>query len=209
MTNIEIFIDAEYLLQSLRSLTNKPYEVAIRKEAFQWHKLVELIAQGRNVSRITYYTARLDQNENKDTYDKQTVFLQQVKEDLAEYNIQLRLGKMIKIRNKTQKTWNAQRDKTKSTNVSWGQKGIDTKIILDMCRFAYEKNNADKNIAVLVSGDEDFAEVLSLLKEKQLATELVSFDRRDSRLSDALKATAENVTVLSYDDCITHKLLTL
>ena len=210
MGTVEIFIDAEYVLQSLRTLADKPAYVNIRKEDFNWPQFIRYILGARPIMHVNYYTARLDKNENETTYNNQTAFLQQVETTLAPFKVQMRLGKMIKIRNKTQRTWNEQRHTTAANHntFSWGQKGIDTKIILDMCRFAYENAaSVDGATAILVSGDEDFAEVLALLQEKHITTELVSFNRRDSHLSDALQEKAAATKLVSYNDCIQHNFL--
>ena len=210
MGNVAIFIDAEYVLQSLRTLADKPSYEKIRKESFNWTQFIHYVSNARPITVVNYYTARLDETENKETYDNQTIFLEQVKTALARYNVQMRLGKMIKIKNKTQKTWNEQRSKndSKQNTVSWGQKGIDTKIILDMCRFAYESVTvAEGAAAILVSGDEDFSEVLALLQEKHITTELVAFNRRDCKIAETLTEKADVTKVLSYDDCIKHKFL--
>ena len=207
MEYVEIFIDAEYVLQSLRSLYGKPFEVKMRKEDFKWGNFVKYILKNRKITQVNYYTARLDEVENKETYDAQTIFLEQIRQSLCAYNVQMRLGKMIKIKNKTQKTWNKQRE-VHTQFISWGQKGIDTKIILDLCRYAYENDSEASKTAVLVSGDEDFAEVLGVLKEKNIRTEVIIFNRRDTRgFAKTLQEVADSFTVLSYDDCIKRNIL--
>ena len=207
MECVEIFIDAEYVLQSLRSLYGKPYELKMKKEDFKWANFIKYILKNRDIRQVNYYTARLDEVENKETYDAQTVFLERIKQSLSAYNIQMRLGKMIKIKNKTKKTWNEQREQH-TQFVSWGQKGIDTKIILDICRYAYESADNAPRTALLVSGDEDFSEALELLREKHIRTEVIVFNRRDTKgFSKPLQEASDSFTVLSYEDCRKHNIL--
>ena len=204
MEEIDIFIDAEYLIQSLRCLNGR--RRALKKEDFVWHNFVKFIANGRKIGRIFYYTARLDESENKATFDAQTLFLEQIKNQLSDYDFKLRLGKMIKIRNKTQRTWREQQN-VGHQQFSWGQKGIDTKIILDMCAFAYENAGNPEKTAVLVSGDEDFSDVLSLCREKGVRAELIMFDRFGSMPSEELKASAVSHTTLSFYDLERRNLI--
>ncbi len=200
MEKTAVFIDAEYLLQSLRALWGKPRNVLIRKEDFLWNKFVRFILDEKKASEVFYYTARLDAEENQKTFDAQTKFFEQIERELRPFGLKMRLGKMIKIRNKIGGTWNEhfQNSPSKQRN-SWGQKGIDTKIILDMCRFAYEKKDDDKCKTILVSGDEDFAEALTLLREKGVTTKLVAFNRISNKVSDSLKESADSFTILDYD----------
>ncbi len=204
MTKLQIFIDAEYLLQSLRVIRGKTYNIP--KESFNWEKFIKYISAGRQVERVNYYTARLDEVENKATFDAQTVFLDNVKNNLVKYDFNLRLGKLIKIKNKTQKTWNEQRNTNNKAAYSWGQKGIDTKIILDICKYAYEEFEENCGV-VLVSGDEDFAEVLQILRERNIDTELVSFDRRDTKLSETFQNIVGNIKVISLYDLENNKII--
>lgn len=206
MNNCQIFIDAEYLLQSLKWLSGKSKEKIIRKEDFKWHNFVKHILNERQAEQLFYYTARLDERENKATFDMQTKFLKNIEKELADYNIKMRLGHMIKIKIKTQKTWREQREKRDFTpSYTWGQKGIDTKIILDMAKAAFE--NSGNLTAILVSGDEDFSDVLKVLKEKGVKTELITFSRNDSKLSNILKNTVDECKEFDYQDCLRNNFL--
>ena len=65
MENCQIFIDAEYLLQSLKWLCGKSKEKIVKKEDFKWQNFVSHILNGRKSEKLFYYTARLDEKENK------------------------------------------------------------------------------------------------------------------------------------------------
>lgn len=206
MENCQIFIDAEYLLQSLKWLCGKSKEKIVKKEDFKWQNFVSHILNGRKSEKLFYYTARLDEKENKATFDMQTKFLKNIETQLSAYNIKMRLGHMIKIKIKTQETWREQREKRDFTpSYTWGQKGIDTKIILDMAKAAFENEG---NLSVLlVSGDEDFSDVLKLLKEKGVRTQLITFSRNDSKLSNILKSTVDECKEFDYQDCLKNNFL--
>lgn len=107
METITIFIDAEYLLQSLREL--KDSEKSIPKDNFDFAKFIDFLLNGRKINSVYYYTARLDKNENPKTFDEQTEFLNNIKNSLNAYNVNIRLGQMIKTKIKNQSTWNKYR----------------------------------------------------------------------------------------------------
>lgn len=184
MGKVTILIDAEYVLQGLRAIQNKPKSKQIKKENLNWKEFVDYLAQKRTIKNIIYFTARLDAKENKETYDEQTVFLDNLKETLKEYPFELHLGKLIKVRQKAFSTWNEDRG-NKTDNHTWVQKGIDSSIVFNLCKFAYTADKDD--VIVLVAGDDDFTEVLDFLDNQKLKKEVYAMDRKDSHLTGTFK----------------------
>lgn len=206
--NTSIFIDAEYLLQSLRELTDATKPVS--KTDFDFAEFIKFLSNGNTVSRVGYYTARLDKKENIATYNEQTAFLDTLKKDLSQYNVDILLGKMIKTKLKSQATWDKTRTTKKTASIySWGQKGVDTKIVLDMCKYAYSVKAEESNRAVLVSGDEDFSDVSAFLKETGVFIELVTFDRKRSRPSKMFTDIADKHIIINYNTLAKNGIIKL
>lgn len=80
---------------------------------------------------------------------------------------------------------------------SWVQKGIDTKIVFDLCRFAYTCDKTKNNTAIIISGDADFAETIKSIRELRINTELIAFNRPSYQSHDLMKS-ADVSTVLDY-----------
>lgn len=205
MNKTEIFIDAEYLLQSIRRLKNKPQNQKISKNNFNWKAFIDFISKDFDVCSIYYYTARLDENENPKTFNDQKEFLQNVEDNLNSYNFKLRMGKMIKVRLKNQSTWNQNNHKYKEGNLTWVQKGIDTKIVLDLCTLI--NRSPEISSTILITGDSDFCEVLEYLKSKNVDVTLITFERYDSHTPNDLVAKAANHIKIDYEILSEFKIL--
>ncbi len=198
MRDVEVFIDAEYLLQSLQSINGKPSRRNITKNDFRWKNFIIHITDGYNVNNVNYYSARLSETENKKTYDEQTKFLESIKNSLDSYNFVLRLGKMIKTKLKNKAKWNDVRHNKEKGIITWVQKGVDSKIVLDMCSLSTRLPNVKS--VILVSGDSDFCEVLQYLNAQNIETKLVTFNRKDSRLQMDLVNSALKHMELNYKE---------
>lgn len=123
METITIFIDAEYLLQSLREL--KDSEKSIPKDNFDFAKFIDFLLNGRKINSVYYYTARLDKNENPKTFDEQTEFLNNIKNSLNAYNVNIRLGQMIKTKLKIKALGiNTEKRKRKRTRIRGYKKAL-------------------------------------------------------------------------------------
>ncbi|WP_251613394.1 NYN domain-containing protein [Pumilibacter muris] len=205
MKETEVFIDAEYLLQSLRSIKGKPQNCNITKNDFKWENFVKCISDKCNVNNVYYYSARLDETENKKTFDEQKEFLESVENSLASYNFVLRMGKMIKTKLKNKSTWNDVRNNKDKSDITWVQKGVDTKIVLDMCTVL--NRNPNINSVILVSGDSDFCEILNYLNSKNIVTKLVTFARKDSRLQMELVNSALLHQELNYQKLVDYEIV--
>ena len=114
------------------------------------------------------------------------------------YNFVLRLGKMIKTKLKNKAKWNDVRHNKEKGIITWVQKGVDSKIVLDMCSLSTRLPNVKS--VILVSGDSDFCEVLQYLNAQNIETKLVTFNRKDSRLQMDLVNSALKHMELNYKE---------
>lgn len=161
-----IFIDAEYVIQSLRHLMGQG---RVGLDEIRWRELIEWITGNRYLVRCYYYSALLSKEENPQTHQQQQIFFDKLKTEVA--YLEIREGKLVKQKG------------------GWVQKGVDVKLAVDMVTKAF-LNHYD--IGAIVSGDSDFVSLIRDIKEgygKQI--ELYTFDRTDSRLDRDLVLTAD------------------
>lgn len=124
---IAFFIDGSNLYHSLKNLGEK----------IDFQKLIDALAGEREVVSISYYTANLNIKEDKETYWEHQRFLDEIRK-IPKFNVILCNLKRIKQDDGTYKYF---------------IKGDDARLIHDFIVGAYE-NLYD--IAIIVSGDEDF-----------------------------------------------------
>lgn len=150
---IMIFIDAEYVIQNLRDM--RGMRSAVRLKNIQWNNIINWIVDGRDLVRCNYYSAELSKEENKQTYKDQHDYLVDLKSKIP--FLQLKLGRLVKY------------------GKVWVQKGIDIKIATDLLTKAF---NDHYDVAALVTGDSDFAELITDVKERYgKHVELYTFNR--------------------------------
>jgi len=193
---LSVFIDAEYVIQSLRGLNGKPRNYRIGIDDIYWDEIIRFLARKRDIRHIYYYSAQLDREENPETFQRQQCYLEATQCSLGQAYTTIRLGKMLKVRTKTKATWDGTRTNKIFGTPTWVQKGIDVKIVLDMLMGAF---NNEYDTAILIAGDSDFAELLEILRTTLNKTcELVTFDRSDSRIQDNLVNAASSHVVIDY-----------
>jgi len=130
---VAIFIDGSNFYHGLKSV--------LGFVQIDFEKFCNLLQNGRRLTRIYYYNAPKNAQENPEGYKHQQQFFSQIKKIPF---FELKLGRLV-IRN----------------GVPF-EKGVDVLITVDMIKYA--RNNA-YDTAILVSGDGDFAAALEFLKE--------------------------------------------
>ena len=174
MDRLMIFIDAEYVINSVKNLRDAPEKISMNK--INWQNIINKLAEGRKLVRTYYYTAKLDPNENPETYAKQDEYLRTLKHEIPFFEI--KLGRLIRSGN------------------SWIQKGIDVKLSLDMIIKAF-RNHYD--IAALIAGDSDFIDLIREVKDKYgKQVLLITFDRADAALNEELLLEADWYYYIDY-----------
>lgn len=133
---VSIFIDGSNLYHSLRSL-NVKLDIA---------KLIRILAGKKELINVYYYIAPLDFKTNPKKYWKHQKFLNTLRR-MPRFNVVL--CRMKKIKSKT-------------GDIEFFVKGDDTLLVRDLLVGAF-RNLYD--IAIIVSGDEDFAPIIKTLQE--------------------------------------------
>ncbi len=154
MNRLMIFIDAEYVVQKMRDF--RLANTQTKRKDILWFNIIKWITGKRRLIRCYYYSAEFSKEENPQTYNEQSEYFKDLQKAIPYF--QIKLGRLVKIQ-----------------GGGWIQKGLDVKIALDMFSNAV-KNHYDT--AALISGDSDFTEVISAIKEQYARhVELYTFDR--------------------------------
>ncbi|GAB4449364.1 MAG: hypothetical protein Fur0028_04610 [Bacteroidales bacterium] len=193
---ISVFIDAEYVIQSIRVIKGKPKNSIVPINNICWDKFILDLIDGRTAKEIIYYSSELNKDENPDTYKKQKEYLLNVQKQVP--NLSVRLGKMQKVKVKISGTWVENTEyKGQSDLHTWVQKGIDVKMSLDLILKAVKN---EYETAILVAGDSDFEEVIKEIKFFGKKVELVTFDRFDVGVVGSLSKVADEHKQITYED---------
>jgi uncharacterized LabA/DUF88 family protein len=145
---VMIFIDGSNLYHNLQSNFSK---TSLDYREFS----LRLTGSDRELVRTYYYNSPLDQTKNPQAYTAQQKFFSNL---YKTPDLEVRLGRL-----------QTKADGTKT------EKGVDVKIAVDMIAKAY-KNHYD--VAVLISGDADFVEVVKEVKDYAKHVELVTFPKQ-------------------------------
>lgn len=132
-----IFIDGSNLYHSLKSESGRT--------DIDYAKLITCLTQGRELRRTYFYGALVDQTKDPQGYRGQQRFLASLRS--VPY-FEVRLGHLV------YRNW---------PNAAPYEKGIDVRLATDMLTHAF-RNNFD--VALLVSGDADFADMLQAVKDQ-------------------------------------------
>ena len=167
-----IFIDAEYVIQNLRDMrgANAP----VRLKHIRWDNIIRWITGERDLIRCHYYSAELSKDENAQTYREQQEYLYHLRTSIP--YLQLKMGRLVRY------------------GKVWIQKGIDIKIATDLLTKAFGDHY---DVAALVSGDSDFAELIDEVKERYgKQVELYTFDRI---IQDVLRVAPDKHVVIDAE----------
>jgi len=167
LERVMVFIDAGYLQACIRDqFENRLVDIT---------KFSTRLAGQARLIRTYYYTARIERP--PDDYWRQQQAAQQRFSDALAYqpSIQVRWGRL--------QFGDSSRPR---------QKGVDVLLSLDMLRFAL-KDNYDR--AILVSGDGDFADIVSIVKDEGRRVTLITFP--GTRAKALLEAADVSIEVTS------------
>ena len=160
---VMVFIDGSNLYHSLRTRFGR---TSLRLDAF-----VERLVAGRRLVRAYYYNAVFDPAREPQKYDDQQRFLYAV-ENLPHFEVHT--GRLV-----YQPGW---------PDVPPYEKGIDVRIGTDMVIHSFRRN---ADIAILVSGDTDYADALQAVKDNGVVVEVALFGGGSS--SEVLRKAADAV----------------
>ena len=143
---VNVYIDGSNLYHSLRT--------AVGRSDLDFQAFAAKLVGERRLHRIYYYNAVVDQFREPDQYRSQQSFFDALRR--VNY-LELKFGRLV------------YRD---SPTVRY-EKGIDVKIATDMLVHGFRGNY---DVAILVSGDTDFADAVQAVKDLGRHVEVALFD---------------------------------
>lgn len=156
---VMVYIDGSNLYYSLRQMTGRK-DVDFSKFARK------LVGSNRQLVRTYYYNAPIDQDKEPDRYKGQQKFFQALRR--IDY-FEVRLGRLV------YRGW---------PDVPPYEKGVDIRLGTDMLAHGVAGNY---DVAILVSGDSDFADAVQAVKDRGLHVEAALFASSGSqRLRDVV-----------------------
>lgn len=171
LKRVMIFIDGSNMYHNLMN--------TFGKATINYHKFsLKLTGPERELVRTYYYNCPIDQDKDPNAYKAQQRFLNSLSN--TPY-LEVRLGRLQR--------------KIDGTVI---EKGVDVKISVDMITKAF-KNQYD--VAILVSGDADFVEVVQEVKDQAKHVELAVFP---SQQCYHLRKCSDRVIILNEEfmrDC--------
>ena len=169
MKRVAVFIDGSNFYNGLRD--------NVGRMDVDFHRLGKLLAADSEgeLLRIYYYNAKVDPDYDPDNYEKQQRFITHLAH--TPY-LTLRLGKLV---------YYQVRGEDSGRKHYAVEKGLDVKLAIDLVRLAV---NRACEVAVIVSGDKDLAEVVEYGKEMGLEVVSAFFPRG---MSEQLATRADKV----------------
>ncbi len=176
---ISIFIDGSNFYHSVRDA------FGVHHGRIDFRKLINKLNNDRLLIGVYYYNASLDVNYNKEIYWKQQKFFADLRR-IPGFNVILtNMRKIVNLDGK----------------MEFAVKGDDIHLAIDMISFAYEDRY---DIAILVSGDGDFAPAVKRIQKLGKKIENAYFSTSRSSL---LKQTCDKSTFLDdiVEECLKEK----
>ena len=170
---VAVYIDGSNLYHSLQSFH--------QRTNLDYGRFASKLSEGRRLIRTYHYGAQLDQSKQPEEYRRQQTFL---------YNLQriprfeLRLGRLVYP--------------PAYPNAPTYEKGVDVKLATDMLLHASRENY---DVAILVSGDTDFVDVVQGVKDLGKNVEIALFDPRGSRELRSVADDVIEITSTYLADC--------
>jgi uncharacterized LabA/DUF88 family protein len=175
MKRVAVFIDGSNFYNGLRDNIGR-----MDVDFHRFGRKLSEMAEGE-LLRIYYYNARVDPDFDPDNYEKQQRFITHLAHTP---HLTLRLGKLV---------YYQVRGEESGRKHYAVEKGLDVKLAIDLVRLAV---NRACEVAVIVSGDKDLAEVVEYGKEMGLEVISAFFPRG---LSESLATRADKVFYLNEE----------
>lgn len=175
MKRVAVFIDGSNFYNGLRDNIGR-----MDVDFHRFGQKMSELAEGE-LLRIYYYNARVDPDFDPDNYEKQQRFITHLAHTP---HLTLRLGKLV---------YYQVRGEDSGRKHYAVEKGLDVKLAIDLVRLAV---NRACEVAVIVSGDKDLAEVVEYGKEMGLEVVSAFFPRG---LSESLATRADKVFYLNEE----------
>jgi len=175
MKRAAVFIDGSNFYNGLRD--------NVGRMDVDFHRFGKSLSKmaGGELLRIYYYNAKVDPEFDPDNHEKQQRFITHLAHTPQ---LTLRLGKLV--------YYQVRGDDSGRKHYAV-EKGLDVKLALDLVKLAV---NRAVEIAIIVSGDKDLAEVVEFGKEMGIEVVCAFFPRG---LSESLATTADKVIYFSED----------
>jgi len=194
INRISIFIDGEYVINSMRFLKGKSNNELIKKDDIVWKNIIKYIVNEDRLENVYYYTGKMSKEVNADTAVMQEFFLENLKEQLPNITI-----KLTKLEGKYTN------DKDIKGNFKQDNDAIVFMVSEDMQEGA--RNNLYDE-AVLISNRKRFKEAVQETNNLNKKVKLVSFDRYHDKYKkieivneDFVKIFEGNHIILDYNEC--------
>ena len=169
---VMVYIDGSNLYRSLQN--------SFGRTNLDYSKFSEKLAGNRRLVRIYHYGVRIDQTKQPDQYKAQQSFFDALGK-LRRF--ELRFGRLVY---------------DNLSNLPLYEKGVDIKLATDMLLHA-SRNNYD--VAILVSGDTDFVDMVQAVKDLGKNVEVALFNPSGSRSIREVADVIIEVDSTLLEDC--------